>query len=226
VAVGGRMGQFDTALPPNQRACGIGGESGKRVGGEASTFGWLIIGSLPHRIIGIPQYAGESGPDSVRSSASVHHTSAPVIVRESVERSYSGAEEQGGSWRFGSISLWCLEAYPPPPPLSLGASVRVQDPEKKMVGPRWCDCGDRTIPLVSHKVRDRQRFMVDQALLPLFGSSDVRRGGGIDSTDGRTGYKASDPEFATTEQQSILPPSVAAPQWSIRIRKHRLIILV
>jgi hypothetical protein len=131
VAVGGRMGQFDTALPPNQRACGIGGESGKRVGGEASTFGWLIIGSLPHRIIGIPQYAGESGPDSVRSSASVHHTSAPVIVRESVERSYSGAEEQGGSWRFGSISLWCLEAYPPPPPLSLGASVRVQDPKKK-----------------------------------------------------------------------------------------------
>jgi hypothetical protein len=134
VAVGGRMGQFDTALPPNQRACGIGGESGKRVGGEASTFGWLIIGSLPHRIIGIPQYAGESGPDSVRSSASVHHTSAPVIVRESVERSYSGAEEQGGSWRFGSISLWCLEAYPPPPPLSLGASVRVQDPEKKNGG--------------------------------------------------------------------------------------------
>jgi hypothetical protein len=31
-AMGGGMGQFDATLPPKQRACGSGGESGKGVG--------------------------------------------------------------------------------------------------------------------------------------------------------------------------------------------------
>jgi hypothetical protein len=73
------------------------------------------------------------------------------------------------------------EAVVTPPPSAIHRCVSESARSRhEIMGPCWRNRGDWAIPLVSHKFRERQRFIAEQALSPLIGSIDTRGECGID----------------------------------------------